>query len=80
MIDSTLENKAAGNWGNLSSANYFDQDGNLKAEFPTLWEVQVKLLETIKEKDSIITKQQKRPTGVTILGEQKMNKINTENE
>jgi len=33
----------------------FDQDGNLKPEFPTLWEVQVKL----KEKDSIIAKQQK---------------------
>jgi len=53
----------------------FDQDGNLKPEFPTLWEVQVKL----KEKDSIITKQQKRSTVVTILGEQEMNKINTEN-
>jgi len=37
----------------------FDQDGNLKTEFPTLWEVRVKSIETIKEKDSIITKQQK---------------------
>jgi len=30
----------------------FDQDGNLKPEFPTVWEVRVKSIETIKEKDS----------------------------
>jgi len=57
----------------------FDQDGDLKEEFPTLWEVRVRSREAIKEKDSIISKQQKRLTEVTILGEQEMNKINTKN-
>ena len=37
----------------------FSNDGNLKVKFPTLWEERLKTTEKIKEKDSIITKQQK---------------------